>query len=159
MNFLLNPRFIGKKRQQGDETMGKPANKLGSFPSWQERRASSSPALVDNYLICPLRRAFRGSGREGTAGVRRHRGPSCAAANSGRLTRVRLRAPERTVDASIITRERDLSEGKHPLPPSRAPAILGEDSRFHLFFAFLWRLGVPSTRSGQALAVRFLILD
>jgi hypothetical protein len=48
MNFLLNPRFIGKNRQQGDETMGKTAQKLGSCPSWQETRASTRPKLVDN---------------------------------------------------------------------------------------------------------------
>jgi hypothetical protein len=48
MNFLLNPLFIGKNRQQGDEKTGKTAHKLGNCPSRQDTRASTRLAVVDN---------------------------------------------------------------------------------------------------------------
>ena len=61
------------------------------------------------------------------------------------------RALARPTDARLNAREYRLSEGKFPLTPTPTPANLSRYSRFHLFFVFLWRLGV--------LAVRFLILD
>ena len=63
------------------------------------------------------------------------------------VTRVLSRALERMTDASLNTRKRRPSEGKFRLTPTRTPAILSGYSRFHFFFALLWRLGVLAVRN------------
>ena len=150
MNFLLNPRFIGKKRQQGDETMGKTAQKLGSRPPRQETRASTRPKTVDKWSKRPMRNpSFEGVSAqgEGKMRVRLRLTHPPAAVKSGRVTRVQLRAFERPKDAPLNARECRLREVKVILTPTRTPALLRGYSQSYFFFAFLSRLGVLGVRN------------
>lgn len=154
MNFLLNPRFIGKKRRQGDETMGKPAKKLGSRPSRQKRRASSGSALVDNWPTGPMKRASghgrrRGRGELGTpiSRVQPFRWGDLPGGLTGR-TRAGSVARIRANDGRV-TRHAYARSLRGEVSPAVYPRTC--DSRRVFAVSFLLRFSVASRRPGDSI--------